>query len=453
MSIGANVFVGENYVSLDSSSTFTLKNVTAHPFVKYTLNPVKIYEVKLNTGWVEAQDLFDSFPAGLFDSLTGIEVAGKLNYRLNVALNAAHPDDVIFDSRLDKQDFRVIRYGKTDFSKLNSTFVYTPYEYGKPMPSRVIGPQNPYFTPLSDISPNLQYAVMTAEDPSFYSNHGFVEESFRKSLATDFKEKKFKRGGSTISMQLVKNAFLSREKTIARKAEEILIVWLIENDQIMTKDRMLEVYFNIIEWGNDVYGIGEASRYYFNKSPGELTIGEAIYLASIVPHPKTGLYSFQPDGTLRPYLVGYFNLIGNLMAGHGRAQMDSSGYGFYSVRLKESLRKEAPRDTARADSMIRHDQEQNDDAAPVVAPAPEKKPTLLQRIFGKKDTVAKKPEPVLDPKARLKAEIKRLRDEEDQQELLIDTAGKTRKEIRQEKRRLRDAERDQEKALKQAANQ
>ncbi len=453
MSIGANVFVGQNYISLDSTSTFTLKKVTAHPYIKYTLNPVKIYEAKLTTGWVDAQDIFDSFPNGVFDSLNGIQVAGKLDYHLNFFLNAAHPDDAVFDSRLDKDDFRVIRFGKTDFSKLNGTFVYTPYEYGKPMPSRVIGPSNPYFTPLTDISPNLQYAVMTAEDPSFYSNNGFVEESFRKSLITDFKEKRFKRGGSTISMQLVKNAFLSREKTVARKAEEMLIVWLIQNDRIMTKDRMLEVYFNIIEWGNNVYGIGEASRYYFGKSPSELTIGEAIYLASIVPHPKTGLYSFQPNGTLRPYLVGYFNLIGNLMAGHGRAQQDSSGYGFYSVRLKESLRKEAPSDTTKADSLMRQDQEQNDDAAPVVAPAPEKKPTLLQRIFGKKDTTAKKPEPVLDPKAKLKADIQKLRDEEDQQELLIDTAGKTRKEIRQEKRRLRDQEKDQERALKQAANQ
>src|SRR6185503_13611181 len=451
MSIGANVFVGENYVSLDSTSTFTLKKVTAHPYIKYTLNPVKIYEAKLNTGWVDAQDIFDCFPTGLFDSLVGMQVAGKLNYRLNFFLNTAHPDDALFDSRMDKDDFRIIRFGKTDFSRLNSTFVYTPYEHGKPMPSRVIGPSNPYFTPLNDISPNLQYAVMTAEDPSFYNNNGFVEEAFRKSLIEDFKKRKFARGGSTIAMQLVKNAFRSRDKTVARKAEEMLIVWLIHNDHIMTKDRMLEVYFNIIEWGNDVYGIGEASRYYFGKNPSELTIGEAIYLASIVPHPKTGLYSFQPDGTLRPYLTGYFNLIGNLMAGHGRAQQDSSNYGFYTVRLKESLRKEAPRDTARADSLIRHDQEQNDDAAPVTVAPPEKKPTFLQKIFGKKDTSAKKPQPVLDPKAKLKADIKRLRDEEDQQELLIDTAGKTRKEIRQEKRRLRSQEKDQEKALKQAA--
>ena len=451
-SIDANVFVGENYVSVDSSSLIRLKKVTAHPYIKYTLNPVKIYELKLKTGWMDAQDLFGSFPTGMFQSLEGMQVAGKLNYNLNIFLNAAHPDEVQFDSRLDKDDFRIIRYGKTDLGKLNNTFVYTPYEKNKPIRPRTIGPQNPYFTPLSEISPNLQGAVMTAEDPSFYRNRGFVEESIRKSLATDYKEKKFKRGGSTISMQLVKNAFLSREKTLSRKIEEILIVWMIENNQIMTKQRMLEVYFNIIEWGPNIYGIGEASRYYFNKPPGELTIGESIYLASIVPHPKTGLYSFMPDGSLRPGLVGYFNLIGNLMAGHGLAQRDSSNYGFYTVRLKESLRKEAPRDTTAADSIIRHDSDDND-AQPVVVVAPPKKPNFIQRLFGKKDTTAKKEEPKQDTKAKLKAEIEKMRAGEETKEILIDTAGKTRKEIRQEKRRMRSEEKDREKALKEAAKQ
>jgi Transglycosylase len=451
-SIEANVFVGENYVSVDSSSVIHLKNITAHPYLKYTLNPVKIYELKVNTGWLDAQDLFNSFPSGLFDSLTGMQVGGKLNYNLNIFLNAAYPDDVIFDSRLAKNDFRIISYGKANLTKLNSVFTYTPYEKDKPMPSRIIGPSNPDFTPLADISPNLRNAVMTAEDPSFYRNHGFVEESIRKSLATDFKDKKFKRGGSTISMQLVKNTFLSREKTLARKIEEIMIVWLIENNQVMTKDRMLEVYFNIIEWGRNIYGIGEASHYYFGKSPSELTIGESIYLASIVPHPKTGLYSFMPDGSLRPGLIGYFNLIGNLMAGHGQAQRDSNSYGFYGVRLKEGLRREiAPVTPAVADSLL--NQNDNDAAVPVVI-QPEKKPNFIQRLFGKKDTVAKKEEPKpLDPKAKLKADIEKLKDEEKKKELLIDTAGKTRKEIRQEKRRLRSDEKDQEKALKDAAHQ
>jgi membrane peptidoglycan carboxypeptidase len=270
---------------------------------------------------------------------------------------------------------------------------------------------------------------MTSEDPSFYTNHGFVEESLRRSIATDFKEKKFKRGGSTISMQLIKNAFLSREKTLARKVEEILIVWMIENNNIMSKNRMLEVYFNIVEWGRNVYGIGEASHYYFGKSPSELTLGESIYLASILPHPKTGLYSFLPDGTLRPSLQNYFNLIGKMMAGRGWTQADSSGYGYSSVRLKEGLRQEiAPVPASVADSLMKQANEDDEDASIAAAPTvPEKKPNFIQRLFGKKDTTAKKGE---------------------NKEIQVDTVGKTKKQIRQEKRALKKLEKERRKELK-----
>jgi hypothetical protein len=358
----------------------------------------------------------------MFESLEGMKVSGKLNYKLNFYLDATKPDDLIFDSRLDKDNFKILGYGKTDFDKLNHEFVYTPYEKGQPMPSRTIGPSNPNYTPLEDISPDLRNAVMTAEDPSFYRNHGFVEESIRKSIATDFKEKKFKRGGSTISMQLVKNAFLSRQKTLSRKIEETLIVWTIENTGIMTKNRMLEVYFNIIEWGKNVYGIGEASHYYFNKSPSALTLGESIYLASIVPNPKKGLYAFLSDGSLNPRLHGYFNLIGRLMAKNGLTNADTSAYGFYTVRLKESLRPAPTVDNnpAAVDSLMK--QPSDDDQTGVVPvpvepdPEPEKKPGFFKRLFGggKKDTVATKTEPV-DTAALNK---KRLKDEKKEQKRL-----------------------------------
>jgi hypothetical protein len=450
-SIDANVFVGSNYISLDSSSLIHIKKLTAKPFIKYTLNPVKIYELKINSGWLNATDIFDSFPSGMFDALDGIQVAGKLNYALNFYMDASKPDDLQFDSRLSKDNFRVVKYGKTDLTKLNSSFVHTPYERGKPMSPHLIGPENPEFTPLGQIAPNLRNAVMTAEDPSFYTNHGFVEEAFRKSLVTDFKTKKFKRGGSGISMQLVKNAFLSREKTLARKVEEILIVWIIENNRIMTKNRMLEVYLNIIEWGKGIYGISEASHYYFGKSPSELTLGESIYLASIVPYPKGGLYAFQPDGTLRPGLHGYFNLIGRLMAGKGLTQRDTSAYGFYTVRLRESLRRAiAPVDTATADSLMR----QSDDyeILPVLED-PVKKPNFFQRLFGKKDTTAKKEEEKeKTAKEILKEQIEALKQEYKVRIDNIDTTGKTKKEVRQEKRRLKKEQNDKEDELKEKAN-
>ncbi|MGI4804883.1 MAG: transglycosylase domain-containing protein [Janthinobacterium lividum] len=415
-SIDANVFVGENYVSVDSSSVIHLKNISANPFIKITLNPTKIFELKLHTDWLDAQSLFNSFPGGLFESLAGIKVSGKLKYSLNFYLDTKDADNVRFDSRLEKENFKIMQYGQTDLTKLNQVFVYTPYEKGKPMPSRIVGPANPNFTPLQNISPNLRNAVMTSEDPSFYRHHGFVEESIRKSIATDFKEKQFKRGGSTISMQLVKNVFLSRQKTLARKIEETLIVWLIENNDVSTKNRMLEVYFNIIEWGRNVYGIGEASHYYFGKSPADLTIGESIYLASIVPKPKSGLYSFLPDGSLRPSIHGYFNLIGRLMASKGLTPPDSSAYGFYTVRLREALRpKMAVVDTIAADSLL---QENGDEGVGIA-----EHPNFLQRIFGKKDSVEK----VIEKK--------------------VDTAGKSPKDIRIEKRELRRREKEKRREL------
>lgn len=425
--IDADMLIGENFLCLDSTSTVYLKKASIHPFLKYTLSPNKIYEMKLKAEEQDAQAIFDSFPLGLFESLEGMQVQGKLRYNLDFYLDTAIPDSVKFNSTLSPTHFKIVKWGKTDLQKINSDFVYTPYEYGKPMRNITIGPSNPNFTRLDDISPNFKNALLTSEDPSFFRHHGFVEESIRKSIAVNFKEKRFKRGGSTISMQLVKNVFLSRQKTLARKAEEILIVWLIENNKLVSKQRMLEVYFNIIEMGQNVYGIGEASRHYFGKTPAQLTIGEGIFLANIVPKPKVALYKFMSDGSLKSYLLPYFNFIGGTMARRGLTPADSSGYGFYSVRLREGLRQyllpdSTVIDTAAADA--------DDDGMLPPAAMQDKSKSLFDRLFGgsgKKDTTA-------NNKAILRS----------------DTV-KTRKQLRQERREQRRKEREQEKAKENGA--
>ena len=345
--IDANLFVGENYVGVDSSSTLHLGQVSAHPFVKYTLKPVKIYEVQLHTGAMNAQALFNSFPQGLFESLEGMQVAGKLRYDLAFQLDTALPDSVKFESGLTADGFRILKMGQTDFSAINRPFDYTPYEKGKPVRTIRVGPENPDFTPLDQIAPDLRNALLTSEDYNFFTHNGFNEKAFRVSIATNFKEKSFKRGASTVSMQLVKNVFLNRNKTLSRKVEEILIVWLIENEHIVPKERMYEVYLNIIEWGRNVYGIGEAARYYFAKSPANLNLGESIFLAFVVPRPKAALNWFIPGGYLQARGVrGYFRLIGRIMAKRGLTSPDSGAYGFYDVRLREGLRREvAPVDS------------------------------------------------------------------------------------------------------------
>ncbi|WP_079702989.1 biosynthetic peptidoglycan transglycosylase [Daejeonella lutea] len=375
--LDADMVIGKNFVSIDSTSTIHVKDISIHPFIKYTLSPSKVYELKVHTDEMDAQQVVNSFPQGLFESLEGIQVKGKVKYDLDFHLDEKIPDSVIFKSELKNIGFKVVKWGKTNLQKINKTFVYTPYEYGKPMRDIIIGPENPDYVPIDQISPNLKNALLTAEDPSFYSHNGFVEESFRNSIITNFKEKAFKRGGSTISMQLVKNVYLSRQKTMARKAEEMLIVWIIENSNLSSKQRMFEVYLNLIEWGRNVYGIGEAARYYFGKHPSQLDVGEGIFLASIVPRPKGGLYRFEGDGSLRQSLRGYFRLIGGLMARRGLTAPDSSAYGFYSVRLREGLRSGIPMvDSLTADSLM--------------VGEPEEELTILEQIIGKKrpDTVA-----------------------------------------------------------------
>ena len=336
--IDAEVIIGKDYIELDKNSQATLAKVTANPYVKFSLKPNKTIALGLEIPETKAQDVFDSFPHGLFESLEGIKVSGTMKYSSNFFLDTKKPDSVKLHSSLQENGFKINTYGKTDFSKINSQFIYTPYENGKPVRDIIVGPDNPNYTPLNQISPLLRNAVLTAEDPSFFSHQGFEERSIRASIATNFKEKAFKRGGSTISMQLVKNVFLDREKTVARKVEEMLIVWLIEHNKIVSKQRMLEVYLNVIEWGRNVYGISEASHNYFLKSPSELNLGESIFLASIVPSPKNGIYRFNEYGGLKPFLASYFRLIGSLMANDGIVARDSTqAYGFYSVSLRNAV--------------------------------------------------------------------------------------------------------------------
>lgn len=337
-SMDAEIIIGKDYIELDKNSLATLAKISAKPYAKLSLSPSKTIALGLEIPETKAQDVFDSFPVGLFESLEGLKVSGTMKYSSSFFLDTKNPDSVKLNSSLQENGFKINAYGKTDFSKINSQFVYTPYENGKPVRDIIVGPDNPNFTPLNQISPLLRNAVLTAEDPSFFRHQGFEERSIRASIATNFKEKAFKRGGSTISMQLVKNVFLDREKTIARKVEEMLIVWLIEHNKIVSKERMFEVYLNVIEWGRNVYGISEASRNYFLKKPSELDLGESIFLASIVPSPKNGIYRFNEYGGLKPYLASYFRLIGSLMANDGIIARDSTqSYGFYSVSLRDAV--------------------------------------------------------------------------------------------------------------------
>jgi monofunctional biosynthetic peptidoglycan transglycosylase len=140
------------------------------------------------------------------------------------------------------------------------------------------------WVPLSRISPHLRHAVVAAEDASFFTHEGFDWEGMKEAAKYNLEAGELKRGGSTITQQLAKNLYLSSERSLFRKAREALITRSLE--QHLTKKRILELYLNVAEWGQGIYGAEAAARHHFGKPSYDLTADEAAWLAAILPSPR-----------------------------------------------------------------------------------------------------------------------------------------------------------------------
>jgi monofunctional biosynthetic peptidoglycan transglycosylase len=137
---------------------------------------------------------------------------------------------------------------------------------------------------LKYLSPYLVKAVIIAEDDKFWSHRGFDLDAIQKALEKDVEKGKFKFGGSTISQQLTKNLYLTPDKNPVRKLKEAIITWRIE--RALSKRRILEIYLNVVEWGEGIFGAETASLHYFGKPAALLTAQEAARLAVILPNPR-----------------------------------------------------------------------------------------------------------------------------------------------------------------------
>ena len=146
------------------------------------------------------------------------------------------------------------------------------------------------YTSIHRISPFLKKIVVAFEDGSFWNHRGFVTSTIIASLRKNLKARKVVAGGSTISMQTAKNLFLTSERTLSRKLQELLLTWHLE--QKLSKEKILEIYLNIIEYGPHIYGIKKAAMTFFNKSPIHLNLAESAYIASILPSPVKRFSNF-----------------------------------------------------------------------------------------------------------------------------------------------------------------
>lgn len=181
-------------------------------------------------------------------------------------------------------------------------------------------PASENYVRLNEISPYVLHAVISSEDGAFYSHKGFDWHEIEESLNQNLRTGHIQRGGSTLTQQLAKNAFLGKEKSFWRKLKEAYLAHGIENH--FSKNFILEKYLNVVEFGPSLYGVKPAANKYFHKSPSQLGPLEAAYLAFLLPNPKVYSKSVR-DGKLTPFARKSIGIILRRMAAYGKISSEA----------------------------------------------------------------------------------------------------------------------------------
>jgi len=252
--------------------------------VNATLRWPGAVELRWTVPEVACQTALDSLPLGLVPRLRGFELDGRFASDVHIAVDLNDLERTVFDTAIDIDGCRVQRAPKAvAASRFRRSFGHTTLIDGGR--SRfVVGPRNPNFVRVADVSPHLVNALLTTEDSRFFRHRGFSADEFRTALVRNLQAGRFKYGASSITMQVVKNVVLGPKKTLSRKLQELFLVWYFESE--LRKDRLLEIYLNVIEFGPGLFGIKRASQAYFGKAPADLSPAEAAFFSSIVPAPR-----------------------------------------------------------------------------------------------------------------------------------------------------------------------
>jgi hypothetical protein len=242
------------------------------------------------------QDLLTAAPTALLPQLVGLRLGGTLALHSRVALDTSDPKKTEAEWELDNRCKALQTPEEIDPARFREPFQHYVVDPDGRATEFATGPTTEQWVPLSEITPYMETGVIVCEDSRFFKHSGFDNKAIRDSILSNLRAGHFVRGASTLSMQLAKNLYLGREKTMSRKLQEAAFTMLLE--ERLSKEDILELYLNVVEFGPSIYGIRSAAQYYFNSHPGELSLAQAMYLASILPNPKAK--HFAADGTLKP---------------------------------------------------------------------------------------------------------------------------------------------------------
>jgi hypothetical protein len=275
----------------------------------------------------DCQNIFESIPRALVPKVASIAMSGSFALKTAFAFDTRHPDQVKVDWDLANRCRITSAPTEIDASRFSRPFKRTVLDPRGQTAEIWSGPGTQDWVPLSAISPYMEAAVTTTEDGGFRYHGGFDKGAIKSSIRDDLTAKRFIRGASTISMQVAKNLYLERAKSVSRKLQEAILTVYLEQE--LTKDQILELYFNIVELGPMIYGIGPAAEHYFQTTPSDLSLGQAVFLASLLPSPKK-VY-FGADGQVTKGWLAYLHRLMKIMRDRNKITEEDLADGLAEV--------------------------------------------------------------------------------------------------------------------------
>lgn len=228
--------------------------------------------------------VLNAIPSAFAPSLQGLVVEGSYEAKIHLDVDFSNLDELDLSTQLRPRGCRVKSVPPAlSTARLRNGFTHrVTMRDGRQRMVRLFNGSGSYAA-LANISPNMVAAVLTTEDASFWRHSGFLPKQFGAALKRNLKAGRVRLGASTVTMQMVKNVFLSHERTLSRKFQELVLTEYVE--RTLSKNRIMELYLNVIEFAPGVYGVRRAAEHYFGKHPRELTSLEAAYLALMLPSP------------------------------------------------------------------------------------------------------------------------------------------------------------------------
>ncbi len=255
------------------------------------------FDITAELHQIHCDVLRDSTPEALREHLAQMTLDGVISGRVRLALDTEDLEDLVLDFDI-RNGCRAVGSGRLDIDRLQGAFLHRVDLPGDDAHEFRIGPGSGNWAAFGQLSPYLLAAVLTTEDGRFFHHNGFNVREMRRALIRDVEAGRPRFGASTISMQLARNLFLYRRRTLARKLQEAVLTWYLE--QNLSKEEILTLYLNIIEFGPHVFGIRHAAMHYFGRQPDDLSPREAVFLAKLLPSPVRGHEQTYDAGELSP---------------------------------------------------------------------------------------------------------------------------------------------------------